>query len=1489
MLNKVLGRVRLTLKALMLDSMRQGMRSRGRRNAARARTNLSSIFGGFSTAVGNQRRSQLRRAAACESLEFRVLLTTWNIGLEAIFPGSVDQFTTIYPTNDDGTGANITIFWGGDHPGFSDSFYFFDANGGTGQFSSDLGTNPFIKFTGSTGNDIVRNNSGNGVGDAVDLTAYGYGGNDEFYGGQEYDKLFGGLGNDKLYGGDGDDVLYGGEATDNDELYGGTGEDRFYVANDGTNSGKDQVKDKRGLDSRIHFVDTTVSEVEFDVTWNPKAWTDSEIEVFDVVLNDFHDTTGNERLNQESNVGGDLYFRRLGTNSSSSPYGAWSDGTDTSTYPDNAFAGGDSETQLTVVHEVLGHNYDRPTTNKDATAFQAISGWTKTVPASSISYAEWTAANPGFVKSDKNPHNGWYFNPGNNTKPTLFARDYGASAPFEDFATTAEAWYASEYANSYPGYLNPLVELKQANLQLLFNELSRPTTPTNLEIDQTVINRPVFTWESLVADEFHVQIKDASNNVIREEWTAELTFPLTADLPAGKYTFLVSSTIDTEEESLMTSLNFTVNHAPEWVAGVQPPAMAGQNEDHLLAYGTTVLSLTAAASDVDAGAKKGIAVFYTTGLESGSWQFTTNGGVEWNTFASVGFPRGRNNALLLPANGNLSRVRFVPNKDYNGNVQLGYYAWDQTQGTAGSNFDISSANKRGGITAFSTGTHVSTLTVSPVNDAPVWAAGPAAALIGINEDNFISSGTNISSLTSGMTDVDASAKKGIAVYYTSGLAYGFWQFTTDGGAKWSTFASSGFPRGRSNALLLPANGNLSRVRFVPNKDYNDNVQLGYYAWDQTQGTAGGNLDLSTANKLGGVTAFSTGTHVSTLTVSPVNDAPVWAAGPAAALIGINEDNLISSGTNISSLTSGMTDVDAGAKKGIAVYYTSGLASGSWQFTTDGGAKWSTFASPGFPRGRSNALLLPANGNLSRVRFVPEKDFNGSVQLGYFAWDQTQGTAGRNFDLSTANKLGGATAFSTGFKVSTLAVGPVSDAPEWVAGTPAAALIGINEDNFTSSGTTIATLASGMTDVDADAKKGIAVYYTSGLASGSWQFTTDGGAKWSTFASLGFPRGRNNALLLPANGNLSRVRFVPNKDYNGNVQLGYYAWDQTQGTAGGNFDISTANKLGGITAFSTGTHVSTLTVSAVNDAPKWVAGKAPALNPINEDDFNSQGTTIASITAGVLDVDANRKKGIAVFQTLVPLNSGRWEYTLNGGKTWVQFGGPSNPASRSKAMLLPANGDLSRIRFLPFKDFNGSVKLGYYAWDQTQGTAGSNFDISTANKLGGATAFSTDSHVSTLTVTPVNDAPVWIGKGNGFYTIKTNDFTSTGTPVQHLARQMRDVDFGLDKHPSYGIAVVSAPNANGKWQFSQDTGRTWTDFPVTSPSNALLLSGRGTADRVRFVPNRGFSGDVRLDYYAWDGTQGAIGSRFDVSNPRNRGGITAFSSALQFSLQRVEPV
>jgi hypothetical protein len=111
------------------------------------------------------------------------------------------------------------------------------------------------------------------------------------------------------------------------------------------------------------------------------------------------------------------------------------------------------------------------------------------------------------------------------------------------------------------------------------------------------------------------------------------------------------------------------------------------------------------------------------------------------------------------------------------------------------------------------------------------------------------------------------------------------------------------------------------------------------------------------------------------------------------------------------LKTGISDIDAGAKKGIAITLASGQSSGSWQYTLFGGTPWISLGAVS----KSAARLLPAS---AYMRFVPRPDFHGEVKLYYRAWDQTQGTAGGLLN-TTAN--GGKTSLSRGYDNATLKV------------------------------------------------------------------------------------------------------------------------------------------------------------------------------------------------------------------------------------------------------------------------------------------------------------------------------------------------------------------------------------------------------------------------------------------------------------------------------------
>src|SRR5439155_1052026 len=130
----------------------------------------------------------------------------------------------------------------------------------------------------------------------------------------------------------------------------------------------------------------------------------------------------------------------------------------------------------------------------------------------------------------------------------------------------------------------------------------------------------------------------------------------------------------------------------------------------------------------------------------------------------------------------------------------------------------------------------------------------------------------------------------------------------------------------------------------------------------------------------------------------------------------------------------------------------------------------------------------------------------------------------------------------------------------------------------------------------------------------------------------------SALLLRSSDSL---RFVPDAQNATTASVTFRAWDQTSGTAGTKVDAS-AN--GGTTAFSTATATSSITVTAVNDAP--VLSGANNFTTITEDQTGNSGDLVSTLIAGqVSDVDSGAVSGIAV--TGLNSSTGAWEYSIDG--------------------------------------------------------------------------------------------------------------------------------------------------------------------------------------------------------------------------------------------------
>ena len=163
---------------------------------------------------------------------------------------------------------------------------------------------------------------------------------------------------------------------------------------------------------------------------------------------------------------------------------------------------------------------------------------------------------------------------------------------------------------------------------------------------------------------------------------------------------------------------------------------------------------------------------------------------------------------------------------------------------------------------------------------------------------------------------------------------------------------------------------------------------------------------------------------------------------------------------------------------------------------------------------------------------------------------------------------------------TITVDAVNDAPV-MDNTGSMLLNAIAEDDISNNGTLVVDIINSdgdrITDSNEGAVEGIAVIGVDN-GNGSWEYSVDG-SNWSSFNN---PSNSNGHLL--AADNTTKIRFVPNLNYNGIVNDGitFRAWDRTIGNNG---DVLDTAINGGITAFSGETETATIIVNSVNDDPQ----------------------------------------------------------------------------------------------------------------------------------------------------------------------------------------------------------------------------------------------------------------------------------------------------------------
>ncbi|MBB1272036.1 BspA family leucine-rich repeat surface protein [Psychromonas sp. SR45-3] len=248
---------------------------------------------------------------------------------------------------------------------------------------------------------------------------------------------------------------------------------------------------------------------------------------------------------------------------------------------------------------------------------------------------------------------------------------------------------------------------------------------------------------------------------------------------------------------------------------------------------------------------------------------------------------------------------------------------------------------------------------------------------------------------------------------------------------------------------------------------------------------------------------------------------------------------------------------------------------------------------------NGTVNVDADGNIT---FTAADNYNGAV----------------SFDYTISN---GSESGATDTATVSGTISAVNDAPVFSI-TGGFSLSGIQEDEPNNVGNLISEIilsapGDAITDVDADTLEGIGILASSSN-NGTWQYYLGSNetANDDDWIDLGSTSIKNTLLLRDTD----RLRFVPNDNFSGTeFSLQLIAWDQTSGEAGERVDTSSHSSS---TAFSAGTIIPSIKVTAVNDAPEITSDASVSVEEnsvlvttVTSTDVDDAATASYSITGG----------------------------------------------------------------------------------------------------------------------------------------------------------------------------------------------------------------------------------------------------------------------------------
>jgi hypothetical protein len=417
-------------------------------------------------------------------------------------------------------------------------------------------------------------------------------------------------------------------------------------------------------------------------------------------------------------------------------------------------------------------------------------------------------------------------------------------------------------------------------------------------------------------------------------------------------------------------------------------------------------------TDADKNALEGMAVI-EAGSANGVWQFSVNAGSTWQAFGTV----SNTSAVVLDET---ARIRFVPNANFIGSASFLFRAWDRAGGRPSGETGVD-VSINGGTTPFSSASEMVTINVQSFNDLPIVDLnGPEEGTSYTAQFFENGSAVPIADFDATITDGDHTALAKITVTLTN---------RPDGNAE--SLAADTTGTNITAAPYNPTTGQLVLNGPESAQNFQQVLRLITYANSMVSPVTTARTITVVAND--GVDDGPVAT--SSVTINPMNNAPVLDASAVLSLGDVAEDTLEPSGSPIAQVLGAadnpITDPDSGALEGIAVIGAD-TSHGVWQFSTTGppAANWQ-------PMGVVSDTAAVLLSDASWIRFVPAANYYGpSGGLLFRAWDQTAGGNGQRDVNVSVN--GGNTAFSVNTNTISAVVTPLNDPPV-LGGLPAAPL------------------------------------------------------------------------------------------------------------------------------------------------------------------------------------------------------------------------------------------------------------------------------------------------------------------------------------------------------------------------------------------------------------------------------------------------------------------